>query len=60
MTVQQDVSVFVLENCAAAAIADGQRTQHPCDHRIGLHLHFVDDDFQDGVLRGAHERICLD
>ena len=60
MTEQQDVSVFVLENCAPAAIADGLRTQNPCDHPIGLHLHFMDDGIQDGLLRGARERICLD
>jgi len=60
MTEQQDVSVFVLENCAPAAIADGLRTQNLCDHLIGLHLHFMDDGIQDGLLRGAHERICLD
>ena len=60
MTEQQDVSVFVLENCALAAIANGLRTQNLRDHLIGLHLHFIDDGIQDGLLRGARERICLD
>ena len=57
MTEQQDVSVFVLENCALAAIANGLRTQNLRDHMVGLRMHLVDDNLQGGLLHGAQERI---
>jgi hypothetical protein len=57
MTVQQDVSVFIHENCALAAIANGLRTQNLRDHLVGLRMHVVDDNFQGGLLHGAQERI---
>jgi len=57
MTELQDVSVFVLENCALAAIANGLRTQNLRDHLVGLRMVVVDDSFQDGLLHGAQERI---
>lgn len=59
MTEQQDVSVFVLEYCAPAAIASGLRTQNLRDHLFGLRMVVVDDNFQGGLLHGAQERIHL-
>ena len=54
MTEQQDVSVFVIKDCALAAIATGLRAQNLRelrDHLTGIHLGCIYYHFWGGLLR---------